>query len=492
MTKQPALHPACLLFPPLPPGEFQSLVADIAAHGLLHPIVLHEGRVLDGRNRLLACRQAGVAPLFTTWEGEGSPIQWAISANMRRRHLSPSQRAVLALDLLPLLEREAKDRQRLSRGRGRRSPTAGGSRGKASQAAARLAATNSAYVERAKRLKSECPELVEAVRLGRVTLPEATRLSRFPPATRRHAIELRVADPGRGIADLIRDCLVEKPPHARRGRRSRGRCKAPGRVTIWCGDCVSLLRTSVDDASIDAICTSPPYNVGTRYRTYDDRRPAAEFGGWLDEVFRELRRVLKPSGSLFLVAGHTPTRPWAAFDIARAAAVHFILQNQIAWVKSAALDGRTRGHYRPLAGSRHLNRTWEHVLHFSIDGRVPLDRLAAGTPHADEWSRARHGNGTGMHCPGDAWFIPHRTVRSGMDRGGHPAAFPVELAERCLRLAGCGPASLVLDPFCGVNGMAAVSRIGARGIGIDIDEAYCERAAASCGTTVDNRPGRPR
>ena len=140
-------------------------MADIAAHGLVHPIVLLDGKVLDGRNRLFACQRAGVPPRFTQWQGEGSPLQWAISANIRRRHLSPSQRAVLALDLLPLLEREAKERQRLSRGRGRKKPTIAplnAVRGKASQVAARLAATNSAYVERAKRLRDVCPEIIGA------------------------------------------------------------------------------------------------------------------------------------------------------------------------------------------------------------------------------------------------------------------------------------------------------------------------------------------
>lgn len=491
MTDQPALHPVCLLFPPLPPAEFAALVADIATHGLVHPIVLHEGEVLDGRNRLLACHHAGVVPRFTEWRGQGSPLEWAISANIRRRHLSPSQRAVLALDLLPLLEHEAKSRQRLSRGRGRRGTTTtasipGGVRGKASQIAARLAATNSAYVERAKRLHAEFPDLIEAVRLGRVTLTEATRLSRFPADLRDRVVQLRTLTPELSIADAIRDTLAAipvAPPAARRRR---------GSVRIWCGDCLSLMRTLIDAASVDVICTSPPYNVNVRYRTYDDDRPATEFTAWLDDVFREMRRVLKPTGSLFLVAGHAPRRPWAAFDIARAATAHFELQNQIAWVKSIAVEGRSRGHYRPIAGTRHLNRTWEHILHFSTDGRAQLDRGAVGVPHTDTWTRARHGSTSGVHCPGDAWFIPHPTVQMASDRGSHPAAFPVELAERCLRLAGCGRGSLVLDPFCGVNGIAAASRVGARGIGIDIDEGYCRSAATACGTSVEYRPRRPR
>ena len=107
---------------------------------------------------------------------------------------------------------------------------------------------------------------------------------------------------------------------------------------------------------------------------------------------------------------------------------------------------------------------------------------------------AKPGMGTPVVCIAheDAWFIPHATVQSAVQRGGHPATFPVTLAERCLRLVGCGRGALVLDPFCGVNGIAAAALVGARGIGIDVDESYCRHAAAACGTTVEHRPRRPR
>jgi hypothetical protein len=97
-----------------------------------------------------ACEIAGVKPRFQKWDGQGSPIEWVISQNLVRRHLSASQRAVVAHDLLPMLEKEAKERQRLSKGRGKKVAKNCAtflSNGKASEAAARITRTNARYVE---------------------------------------------------------------------------------------------------------------------------------------------------------------------------------------------------------------------------------------------------------------------------------------------------------------------------------------------------------
>lgn len=61
-------HPICLLFPQLGGQELQELAADIKLKGLLHPILLYEGMILDGRNRYLACEIAGVEPRFVEWK----------------------------------------------------------------------------------------------------------------------------------------------------------------------------------------------------------------------------------------------------------------------------------------------------------------------------------------------------------------------------------------------------------------------------------------
>ena len=62
--------------------ELQALAADIKERGLLQDIVLHEGKILDGRNRNKACKIAGVKPRFVQWPGKGSPLAWVISTNL--------------------------------------------------------------------------------------------------------------------------------------------------------------------------------------------------------------------------------------------------------------------------------------------------------------------------------------------------------------------------------------------------------------------------
>jgi ParB-like chromosome segregation protein Spo0J len=89
------VHPVADLFPMLADDELAELAADIKQRGLLQPIVLDSaGCVLDGRNRLAACRMAGVEPQFITYEGD-DPDGYALAVNIARRHLSKGQKALV-------------------------------------------------------------------------------------------------------------------------------------------------------------------------------------------------------------------------------------------------------------------------------------------------------------------------------------------------------------------------------------------------------------
>src|SRR5262245_49618252 len=107
-------HPLADLFPLMEGEEFKELVGDIEAHGQREPIVVHEGMILDGRNRYRACREIGLTPWTTSFEivasTNDSAEAYAISANIRRRHLTAVQKRDLIAKLIEATP-EKSDRQ---------------------------------------------------------------------------------------------------------------------------------------------------------------------------------------------------------------------------------------------------------------------------------------------------------------------------------------------------------------------------------------------
>jgi len=90
-----SFHPLAAIFPMAAVDRLQVLADDIAAHGQLDEIILHEGKILDGRSRYLACKRAGVAPKFQNYAGN-DPLGLVIGRNVHRRHLTYRQRVMAA------------------------------------------------------------------------------------------------------------------------------------------------------------------------------------------------------------------------------------------------------------------------------------------------------------------------------------------------------------------------------------------------------------
>lgn len=154
------------------PAEYAELREDIKQHGLLEPITLCEGKILDGRHRYRACQQLGIKPKFRQFRN-GSALDYVVSLNLKRRHLTASQRAMIALDALPLFEQEAKQRQVIG-GKGKvliPEPQKGQSRDQV----ASLFNVAPKYVSDAKCIKKNAPKLAEQIRLGKKTITEAKR-----------------------------------------------------------------------------------------------------------------------------------------------------------------------------------------------------------------------------------------------------------------------------------------------------------------------------
>jgi site-specific DNA-methyltransferase (adenine-specific) len=247
-------------------------------------------------------------------------------------------------------------------------------------------------------------------------------------------------------------------------------------LEIVLGDCLTEL-AKLPAHSVDVIVTSPPYNIGIAYRSYEDRRPRVEYLAWLAQVGTQLARVLKAEGSFFLNVGSTNSDPWIAMDVASAFRNIFVLQNHITWAKSLSIGDDTVGHFKPITSRRYLNQNHEAIFHFTKSGTTEIDRLAVGVPFKDKSNIARWGHARDKRCAGNVWFIPYKTVKSKAQKYDHPAGFPVELPARCIRLHGVKGVT-VLDPFLGAGStLVAAGSLGCKGIGIEIDPEYAEIAA---------------
>ena len=240
-------------------------------------------------------------------------------------------------------------------------------------------------------------------------------------------------------------------------------------------DCVKGM-SRLPDRNIDLVVTSPPYNLGIRYRRYSDRQDRQSYLNWCAIWAAQVRRVLKPRGSFFLNIGSAPSNPMLPHEIVFQLRDLFVLQNTIHWIKSIAIDNRTFGHFKPISSKRFLNDCHEYIFHFTIDGQIDIDRLALGVPYQDKSNIARwsHTSGRDTRCRGNTWFIPYQTIQSRDKERPHPATFPVALAQNCIKLHGVSRVRTMLDPFLGIgNSAMAAKKCGVRRfIGFEIDKGY--------------------
>lgn len=262
------------------------------------------------------------------------------------------------------------------------------------------------------------------------------------------------------------------------------------RFTLYLEDCLEGMARHLAPGRVDVVVTSPPYNLGVKYRKYQDDLSRPEYLDWLDRWAVQVKRVLHDRGSLFLNFGSKPSAPWWPFEVAQVMRRHFVLQNVIHWIKSIAIEKSqvgdypglvgdiAVGHYKPINSRRYLNDCQEYIFHLTKSGDVELDRLAIGVPYQDKtnigrWRQARQDR----RCRGNTWFIPYATIKHRPKDRPHPATYPVTLPERCLKLHGLERLRLVLDPFLGLGHTAqACARLGIDFVGFEIDPEYLETA----------------
>jgi len=259
-------------------------------------------------------------------------------------------------------------------------------------------------------------------------------------------------------------------------------------VNLLHGDCLDILPTLASD-SFDLVVTSPPYNLGISYKSFNDTAPRGEFLDWCRIWAAELKRVMADDASFFLNIGAAPANPLLPHQLILALTEGddplFALQNTFHWIKSVTIETPageqvSAGHFKPINSKRYVNDCHEYVFHLTKSGNVMLDRRAAGVPYVDKSNIARwgHTGGEDLRCRGNTWFIPYETIQSRDKERPHPATFPVALVEQCIRIHGMGARTRLLDPFLGIGTTAvAACRMNIPSCtGIELDAHYLQTA----------------
>lgn len=184
-------HPIANIFPLIDGDDFTALVADVAENGVLEPVWLYEEKILDGRNRWRAAKAANVECPTRDYEGE-NPVVFAVSLNLRRRHLSESQRAMVAAKLATLSQGARTDL----------SPIGEMSQGDAAD----MLNVGKRSVERAREVINEAtPEIVAAVEAGAMSVSLAAQVVSLSDDDKQAIVSL--ADDPKGMVDAARDMV---------------------------------------------------------------------------------------------------------------------------------------------------------------------------------------------------------------------------------------------------------------------------------------------
>jgi ParB-like chromosome segregation protein Spo0J len=208
-------HKYAELFPALDKDELKELSADIKQHGLLEPITLYQGFILDGRNRYQAARNAKLdlstsdRSQFDTFTGSDTDaLAFVISKNLQRRHLSTSQRAMIAADIATLQHGERPADRPDS------PPT--------QATAASTLNVSERVVRKAKRVKDKgTKELQDAVRSGDIAVDTAAEVADLSPTKQKEVLKKAKAAPKGKASTTARSAAKKAAPKTDKKKQAR-------------------------------------------------------------------------------------------------------------------------------------------------------------------------------------------------------------------------------------------------------------------------------
>ena len=205
-------HEIAELFPAIDGELLRELDADIAERGVEEPITIYEGKVLDGVHRyMLGTMHGKHVPSRPLPEG-ADPIAYCIARNLRRRHLSASQRAIIA-EALANHRRPGRKGERTARTR--------------KEAAEEVGGCSERAVARARTVRKDCDDdVVRAVRDGQVTLSDAERVRGQSPERQRAAVSQVKNGQAKSLIEAMERAEEDAQKKKARAQKSNGAAPA--------------------------------------------------------------------------------------------------------------------------------------------------------------------------------------------------------------------------------------------------------------------------
>ena len=226
------------------------------------------------------------------------------------------------------------------------------------------------------------------------------------------------------------------------------------------GDCIEILRQYPNE-SIDLVFADPPYNLDKNYTEYDDGQTDQQYIEWCNVWLKEYARVLKPTGSLFVL--NLPR--WGLYH-ADFLNQHLYFQNWIVWDALSEPRGKIMpAHYALLFYTKSKSDfTFNYQSHSPIDSREYCLRSSC-------ISKRKQNGIDKKTILTDIWWDIHR-IKHRRDRDYHPCQLPESLMKRIIELS-TNPDDVVLDAFGGTGTTPLTAlKLGRRYVAIDMDANY--------------------
>jgi site-specific DNA-methyltransferase (adenine-specific) len=237
---------------------------------------------------------------------------------------------------------------------------------------------------------------------------------------------------------------------------------------IYTGDCVQVMRDEIEDSSIDLVVTSPPYNVGIKYDSWDDNMKWVDYIEWCRSWLLEIYRVLKDDGRvainiLFECGNKGRVSPFAEF-ITLFKDVGIQYNGLATWTDTHRTKFSAWGSWKSASAPYIYNPYECIIIGYKKDKKKSFK--GESTISGEDFKLGTSG----------IWNFRAQTRCKGDTKVNFPTELPL-LAIELLTYKN----DLVLDPFCGSGTTCAVAKQLSRDyIGIDISESYSELARHWC------------